>query len=223
MKIKIIENGPYVVTGNIPLFKKTIICEGKVHSLRLDRKIETPDGEYALCRCGKSKNNPFCDDSHVEAGFRGVEIADMAPYSARASLLAGQQIDLMDDDRCAFARFCHREHGSVWELVEYSDDPRFAGEAIAGAQACPTGRLVIHDKHGEPIETEYETSISVVEDPERSVSGGIFVTGWVELEGADGSKYERRNRMALCRCGKSHNTPFCDAQHVIRRYADNME
>lgn len=25
----------------------------------------------ALCRCGQSKNKPHCDNSHLEAGFRG--------------------------------------------------------------------------------------------------------------------------------------------------------
>ncbi len=40
--------------------------------------IESADGEVvfegkrvALCRCGASKNKPFCDNSHVEAGFEG--------------------------------------------------------------------------------------------------------------------------------------------------------
>ena len=26
---------------------------------------------YRLCRCGASKNKPFCDDSHLEVQFRG--------------------------------------------------------------------------------------------------------------------------------------------------------
>ena len=39
--------------------------------------IETPQGDVvlkdtrvALCRCGASKNKPFCDKSHVEVGFQ---------------------------------------------------------------------------------------------------------------------------------------------------------
>jgi CDGSH-type Zn-finger protein len=32
--------------------------------------------------------------------------------------------------------------------------------------------------------------------------------------GADGVKYERRNRVTLCRCGASQNKPFCDGTHA---------
>ena len=48
---------------------------GPVH-LRGDVEIVDDSGQpilrdtrVALCRCGLSKNKPFCDDSHVEAGF----------------------------------------------------------------------------------------------------------------------------------------------------------
>ena len=33
-------------------------------------------------------------------------------------------------------------------------------------------------------------------------------------------KYEKRNRVALCRCGKSENKPFCDGSHTECRFKD---
>ena len=45
--------------------------------VRGDVTIERPDGtrtrvaRVALCRCGDSNNKPFCDNSHIEAGFTG--------------------------------------------------------------------------------------------------------------------------------------------------------
>ena len=32
--------------------------------------FEVTDDEIALCRCGQSRNKPFCDDSHVRTGFK---------------------------------------------------------------------------------------------------------------------------------------------------------
>jgi CDGSH-type Zn-finger protein len=39
----------------------------------------------ALCRCGESKNHPFCDLSHVEAGFRNYPRAVAADRAAAES------------------------------------------------------------------------------------------------------------------------------------------
>jgi methylamine---glutamate N-methyltransferase subunit C len=48
-RIKLAENGPYTVTGEIALNDK-------------DTPISTE--HYTLCRCGKSKNKPFCSGQH---------------------------------------------------------------------------------------------------------------------------------------------------------------
>jgi len=49
--IFIAPNGPYVVTGG-PELLDTVRCEGASNE------------HFTLCRCGGSKNKPFCDGSH---------------------------------------------------------------------------------------------------------------------------------------------------------------
>jgi uncharacterized Fe-S cluster protein YjdI/CDGSH-type Zn-finger protein len=52
--------------------------------LRGDLKVRGPNGtdeilpRVALCRCGQSKNKPFCDNSHLESGFQasGTPLAE---------------------------------------------------------------------------------------------------------------------------------------------------
>lgn len=221
-KIKIVKNGPYIVTGNVPLSEKVITSKGKGYEYKEGRLFPQAE-DYALCRCGKTKNPPFCDGSHELAGFDGTETASRATYLERASVQVGPDLDLLDDERCAFARFCHREDGNVWDLTEKSDNPNYREEAIQAASDCPAGRLVAMDKEGNLIEPEYEPSIEILQDPERRVSGPIFVKGNIPIESSKGFTYEVRNRVTLCRCGKSSIRPYCDATHVSIGYSDNKK
>ncbi|MHB8106390.1 MAG: CDGSH iron-sulfur domain-containing protein [Candidatus Cryosericum sp.] len=213
------KNGPYVVTGSVPLSEKVITPKGKVYVLTAGRELPQSD-KYALCRCGKSRTKPFCDGTHETVNFPGTETASKAKYRDRADLLEGPGIDLLDDNRCAFSRFCHSEDGSTWQLVENSDQPGYAEEAIKTAGNCIAGRLVAVDKAGNVLEPEYEPSIEIIQDPQKTVSAGIFVKGNIPIESSDGQVYEIRNRVALCRCGKSRNKPFCDATHVAIEFSD---
>jgi len=47
--------------------------EGEVKLVDHEEKdIPTKEGgPFFLCRCGASKNKPFCDGSHKTVGFRG--------------------------------------------------------------------------------------------------------------------------------------------------------
>jgi len=201
------------------LSEKIITPKGKGYEFKDGRKL--PQSEvYALCRCGKSKNKPFCDGSHEQAGFIGTETASKDKYYDRAELIEGQNLNLMDDHRCALARFCHREEGDAWELTKISGNPKCREEAIHAAKDCPSGRLLAVEKSGNALEPEYEPAIEIIQDPEKGVSSGIFVKGYIPIESADGSNYETRNRRMLCRCGKSHNKPFCDSQHVDTKFKD---
>ncbi len=58
--IDVSSNGPYHVTGGV--------------ELRDVPKMEGSSAEhYTLCRCGQSKNKPFCDGTHAKVGFADEE------------------------------------------------------------------------------------------------------------------------------------------------------
>ena len=214
-KIKVSRNGPYLVSGRIPLVKEIIgtDTEGTPNEWRADNKYPSLEN-CALCRCGQSKNKPFCDGTHTKVNFDGTETASRKPYLTQAKEIDGPTLKLTDaEDLCASARFCHRASG-IWNLVPKSDNPDAKRIAIEEARDCPSGRLVVWDKKTKkPIEPEFERSIGLIEDPQIGVSGPVWVRGGIPVESADGKTYEIRNRVTLCRCGKSSNKPFCDSSH----------
>lgn len=213
-KIKIVKDGPYLVTGNVPLDEKIIRPKGHEWEYR-QGKTYPPMQSYALCRCGKSSTMPFCDGHHKQVGFDGTETASREPFFEQAEIMEGPHLILADvENLCAFARFCHGKHGDAWELMEHEDD-KYLEECLKTICECPAGRLVAIDKQTrQPIEPALETSIVILQDPAEDCSGPIWVRGGIPIESADGSVYEIRNRVTLCRCGESENKPFCDATHV---------
>jgi CDGSH-type Zn-finger protein len=62
--IRVRKNGSYKVTGPV-----TIVDADGV-------AFELPAGSaVALCRCGHSRDKPFCDSSHKRAGFVAIDSA----------------------------------------------------------------------------------------------------------------------------------------------------
>ena len=214
-KIKVTQNGPYVVTGEVPLVEQIVQIDkdGQCHGWKEGRKFPTGD-TYTLCRCGKSKNKPFCDGSHNQFDFDGRETANRELFSNRAEVTEGPGLTLTDvPELCSSARFCHRATG-FWEMLERSHDPVAKQICIEEACDCPSGRLVVWDKNGQMIEPDLEPSIGIVVDPEASAGGPLWVRGRIPIEAADGRVYEVRNRVTLCSCGKSDNKPYCDGSHM---------
>lgn len=60
--VRLDADGPLVVRGDF----EVIAADGApiIHDTRM-----------ALCRCGASKNKPYCDNSHIEAGFADAGLA----------------------------------------------------------------------------------------------------------------------------------------------------
>jgi|CZKI01.1.fsa_nt_gi CDGSH-type Zn-finger protein len=215
-KVQIAKDGPYLVSGGLPLHTETIGTnrEGDSVEWKVGEKYP-PKASYALCRCGHSANKPFCDGTHAKVKFDGAETASREPYRDQAKLIEGPTMSLTDaEGLCAFARFCDPK-GRVWNLVNQTDDPAARSIFVQEACDCPSGRLVAWDNAtGKAVEPKHEPSIALIEDPAKKCSGPIWLRGSVQVISADGFNYEVRNRVTLCRCGVSQNKPFCDGQHA---------
>jgi len=224
-KIRVLKNGAYMVTGSIPLEKEIVVADEEGTPIKWEKGGKYPNKEkYLLCRCGKSKNKPYCDGTHLKTAFNGAETGDIKKYIDQVETTTGPGIILSDAEKfCSVGLFCHRA-GNAWELTEKSDDPQSRETAIQEACDCPSGRLVARDKNtGKPIEPEFGPSIGVIEEPYRKLSGPLWVKGCIPVESADGTQYEPRNRVTLCRCGNSKNKPFCDGTHCDISFNDGDE
>ena len=209
-KIKICKNGPYIISGKIPVNQQKIIFDSEGNPLKTEvTKNLCSDPEITLCRCGGSDNKPFCDGSHRKNGFDGTENSkNLTDNPADTEFINGPELTLQDTPHlCSGAGFCHRS-GGVWDLTQDSDIPRFKKIAIEECHCCPSGRLIALDPQtSNPIEEKIDPSIGV------DSFGPLCVAGKVSVESSEGKTYPNRPRRALCRCGKSHNKPFCDGSH----------
>ncbi len=226
VKVVVTKDGPYLVSGDVPLAKQVIGTNEAGESVAWHEGERYPSSNtYALCRCGASKNKPYCDGTHSKIGFDGTEIADRHRYVEQAESFEGPDMVLTDvTSLCAYARFCDR-NGSVWRLIEQSDDPQVRRMLIEQTEHCPSGRLIAWKQAAgapAPLETKLEPSIGLVEDPAQIVSGPIWLRGRIPVVAANGTQYEIRNRVTLCRCGASKNKPFCDGSHASVGFRDDL-
>jgi CDGSH-type Zn-finger protein len=222
-RVVVTKNGPYLVSGAVPLARQTIVADREGGSEQWRESQPFPLAEsYALCRCGASKTKPFCDGTHKKIGFDGAETASRQPYREQAQLTEGPALSLTDAQAlCAFARFCD-PHGQVWNQVERTDEAEVRATFVRQVNNCPSGRLVAWDRAtGKPVEHHLPVSIGVIEDPPEGVSGPLWLRGGIPVTAADGFAYEVRNRVTLCRCGASKHKPFCDGTHAAVKFRDS--
>lgn len=221
-KVVVTKNGPYLVTGGIPISRQTSVTDsaGDPEKWREDDTFPA-QASYALCRCGHSANKPFCDGTHKKVGFDGTETASREPYRSQAKVLEGPVHALSDAEAlCAGADFC-QANATVWSQVARTDDPAVRANFLRQVGNCPSGRLVASERaSGAAIEPALAHSIGLIEEPAQGVSGPLWLRGGIPVIAADGFAYEVRNRATLCRCGHSANKPFCDGSHYKVGFRD---
>jgi len=125
---------------------------------------------------------------------------------------ADDKIDISyDARRCIHAAECVRGLPAVFDtgrrpwILPTAASP----DAIAAViTKCPSGALHYTRRDGGRAETPSgQTTIVPMPD------GPLYVRGCVQLRSADGKVIIEDMRMALCRCGRAHNKPFCDNSH----------
>lgn len=207
-QIKVAPQGPYLVTGNVPVATKTPIMSEHGEPLAWQTTAGAETGEkFGLCRCGGSSKKPFCDGTHARTEWDGTENTAEGTYAERANSIGGEGVEIFDDrPTCVHAGFCGNQVTNVWKMAAETGDSRVRAQAMAMIERCPSGALT-YAVDGDVIEPDLPAAIGVIPN------GPFWVTGGIEVTRADGTKLETRNRVTLCRCGHSASKPLCDGSH----------
>ncbi|MGR4001503.1 MAG: thiamine pyrophosphate-binding protein [Alphaproteobacteria bacterium] len=178
--------------------------------------------KYYLCRCGWSKNRPFCDGTHTSIGFKSAKEPDRQPD--RIDRYRGKKISIIDNrGLCAHAGICSTELSEVWQTgVEpwINADGASPKAIIDIIRRCPSGALGYVDEKG-----AVRMSLPHVGAARIRVDrdGPYHLRGAVEMKGMEVPEGASENHFALCRCGHSKNKPFCDGRHWYAGFRDNED
>ena len=201
-RIACLSNGPYYLLNEMTPTAVPNLCRPSGESCSTVRGV-------ALCRCGGSKDKPFCDGTHGTNGFMDRKIAD--DLRNRRSSYIGKRITIHDNRGiCAHAGFCTERLGSVFRMHHqpWIDPDGASAEAIIETiRKCPSGALIYSVENVEYRDQDCEPMVTVTDD------GPYAITGCIELMGAPFGEGASKEHYTLCRCGASKNKPFCDGSH----------
>jgi CDGSH-type Zn-finger protein len=201
-KIRCSPNGPYALLNDMQVVPVPNLQRASGAQCATVRGV-------ALCRCGESKNKPFCDGTHGAIRFSDANTADAAK-NVRKSYV-GKGITILDNRGiCSHAGYCtdglkavFREEGEPW----IDPDGAQVREVIATIEKCPSGALSYSIDGVEAKPRERPPMMTVTDDGPYAITGGVELMGVQFGDGASTEHY------TLCRCGASKNKPFCDGSH----------
>ncbi len=204
--IQCAKNGPYLVK-NLPRFTNS-------H----DEQVPTK-ATIVLCRCGASKNKPYCDGSHDRIGFSDQKRDGRVPD--QRDTYEGEAITIYDNRGiCSHAGFCTSGCPAVFRMrTEPWIDPDEADvEAVVNTiRQCPSGALSYAIDGEEHRDQQRDPEVHVSKD------GPYYVRGGVELQDVEWGEGASKEHGALCRCGGSKNKPFCDGTHWYIDFKDDEQ
>ena len=119
---------------------------------------------------------------------------------------------------CSHASFCADELEAVFnaEQEPWVNANSATLQAIIDViKKCPSGALSYSIEGVEHRDQNRPPAITV------SKNGPYFVLGGIELKDVTWGKEASKEHYALCRCGKSKNSPFCDGAHRHSNFQDD--
>ncbi|MEN8832659.1 CDGSH iron-sulfur domain-containing protein [Pacificibacter sp.] len=202
------ENGP-LVAQDIPVLKD---ADGSV--------IGADKPAYGLCRCGQSQNKPYCDGSHVAAGFssdNGDAKIRNAEISYKGQVEGAQVTVSYTPVLCGHIGECQRLHRVVFDPRKqpWIQPENGTLDGIKSViSACPSGALRLSIDESIPVHIDSdEVSVKVVKN-------GPYVVKNVPLDAVFNGVGANEKEYILCRCGQSKNKPFCDGTHFDVKWKD---
>lgn len=161
-----------------------------------------------LCRCGKSKDKPYCDGSHNETGLYEVRL-EGCPSVPLKSYTGEEVVIHFRPQLCYHSENCVRGLPEVFNRFKRP----WVNANGAGYEAiieqigkCPSGALSYTGREGD-VRPLPEDSIIIRKN------GPYVVRGDIRLVTGEDIAPHTAERYSLCRCGKSKNKPFCDGSH----------
>lgn len=194
--ISCFENGPYVVKNLNAFFNAdgtTVQCKPVM----------------AICRCGHSKNKPFCDAEHRKIGFTDKNTANK--NADQEVDYAGKHLTIHDNRAaCAHVGYCTDELANCFRHKEnpwIHPDAEDISKVKKIIKKCPSGALSYSiDKLKHNVFSD-KPCITIIKDGPLAVAGGVELLDQTFAQGVSEEHY------TLCRCGASKNKPFCDGSH----------
>lgn len=182
----------------------------------------------ALCRCGGSKNKPFCDGTHNVIRFSSAnktlendDIKKIVIKDKRRDY-PGKDITVHDNRKiCSHAAECVNNLSSVFKLGSrpwINPDASKMNDIIDVVRRCPSGALsysIDGVEYRDPEEQRNPT-VTVLKNGPYHITGGIELIG-ENIQFGEGASKEH---YTLCRCGASENKPFCDGAHKSSNFND---